>query len=170
MACVTRYWAIISLALLFSLPGTAQELEHRTITSNLEYRLTWGDLPRLLFGVEKAKNVEVTAGAEELLIVMPLRSRAAARTGRPPCTSSFGESRINHSRLGYISTDTELKPREAAWASGRFCITRSHFRTMTRIGCMKIWSGLFRSRWGPIRIRRRRLRRGIGSHCSPTKP
>ena len=62
-----RFSAVISLALLSSLAGRAQELEQHTIKSNLEYRLSRGDLPELTFGVEKPKNVEVIEGAEELL-------------------------------------------------------------------------------------------------------
>ncbi len=57
----------ISLALLSSVTGMAQEFEQHTITSNLQYRLTRGDLPKLSFGVERAKNVEVIEGGEELL-------------------------------------------------------------------------------------------------------
>jgi hypothetical protein len=57
----------ISLVLLSSLAGRAQQPEPRTITSNLQYRLTRGDLPSLSFGIETAKNVEVTGGGEELL-------------------------------------------------------------------------------------------------------
>lgn len=45
----------------------AQEPEQHTLKSNLEYRLTKGDLPKLSFGIEKPKNVEVTSGGEELL-------------------------------------------------------------------------------------------------------
>jgi hypothetical protein len=62
-----RFPVAISLALLSSLAGRAQQPEQRTITSNLEYRLTRGDLPELSFGVETAKNVEVIEGGEELL-------------------------------------------------------------------------------------------------------
>jgi hypothetical protein len=62
-----QFSAVISLALLSSLAGRAQELEQHTIKSNLEYRLTQGDLPKLTFGIEKPKNVEVIEGAEELL-------------------------------------------------------------------------------------------------------
>src|SRR5580704_14550946 len=58
--------AATSLALLFSLAGLAQDAEH-TLKSNVEYRLTRGDLPRLSFGAEKPKNVEVIEGSEELL-------------------------------------------------------------------------------------------------------
>jgi hypothetical protein len=57
----------ILLAVLSSLDGIAQQLEPRTIKSNLEYRLTRGDLPELSFGIERAKNVEVIEGGEELL-------------------------------------------------------------------------------------------------------
>jgi hypothetical protein len=53
--------------LLASLAGRAQEIGQHTIASNLEYRLTRGDLPKLALGVEKPKNVEVIAGGEELL-------------------------------------------------------------------------------------------------------
>jgi len=61
----------VSLGLLSSRPGLAQEqaqepVQH-TIKSNLQYRLTRGDLPELSLGIEKAKTVEVTAGGEELL-------------------------------------------------------------------------------------------------------
>jgi hypothetical protein len=59
--------AAISLAVLSSLPGMAQDLEPHTIKSNLEYRLSKGDLPKLSFGIEKPKNVEVVEGGEELL-------------------------------------------------------------------------------------------------------
>ena len=62
-----RLLAAISLVLLSSLAGMAQELEQHTIKSNLEYRLTRGDLPKLSFGVERPKNVEVLQGSEELL-------------------------------------------------------------------------------------------------------
>jgi len=66
VACM-RYSAAISLALLASLAGMAQELDQHTIKSNVEYRLSQGDLPKLTFGIEKPKNVEVTDGSEELL-------------------------------------------------------------------------------------------------------
>ncbi len=66
MACM-RCPAAISLALLSSLSGNAQELEQHTIKSNLEYRLSEGDLPQLTLGVEKPKNVEIIEGGEELL-------------------------------------------------------------------------------------------------------
>jgi hypothetical protein len=62
-----RCLAAVSVALLSSLAGLAQESVEHTITSNIQYRLTQGDLPKLSFGIEKAKNVEVTDGAEELL-------------------------------------------------------------------------------------------------------
>jgi hypothetical protein len=62
-----RFFGAISLALLSSLAGMAQELEPHTLKSNLEYRLTQGDLPQLSFGVERPKNVEVTEGSEALL-------------------------------------------------------------------------------------------------------
>ena len=62
-----RCSAAISLAMLFRLIGMAQEPESHTIKSNIEYRLTKGDLPKLSFGIEKAKNVEVIEGGEELL-------------------------------------------------------------------------------------------------------
>jgi len=62
-----RCSAVIALALLTSLPGRCQELEQHTITSNLEYRISRGDLPELSFGVEKPKYVEVVGGSEELL-------------------------------------------------------------------------------------------------------
>jgi len=62
-----RYPAAVSVALLSSLAGMAQEPEQHTIKSNLEYRLSRGDLPELTFGIEKPKNVEVTEGSEELL-------------------------------------------------------------------------------------------------------
>jgi hypothetical protein len=55
------------LALLFSLAGIAQELDPPTIKSNLEYRLTRGDLPKLTLGVDTSKNVEIIGGGEELL-------------------------------------------------------------------------------------------------------
>jgi hypothetical protein len=45
----------------------AQEPERHTIKSNIQYRLTKGDLPKLGFGIERAKNVEVIEGGEELL-------------------------------------------------------------------------------------------------------
>jgi hypothetical protein len=63
MRCSTA----VLLASLSGLAGRAQELEQHTLKSNLEYRLSKGDLPKLSLGVEKAKNVEVTAGSEELL-------------------------------------------------------------------------------------------------------
>jgi hypothetical protein len=53
--------------LLASLPGIAQDSNQRSIRSNLQYRLTKGDLPYLSFGVETPKNVEVIKGVEELL-------------------------------------------------------------------------------------------------------
>ena len=63
--------AALSLGLLSSLTGVvqgqAQELDDHTITSNIQYRLTRGDLPPLAFGIEKRKMVEVTRGGEELL-------------------------------------------------------------------------------------------------------
>jgi hypothetical protein len=62
-----RFLAVISLALLTSPAGTAQELEQHTIKSNLEYRLSRGDLPELTLGVEQPKSVEVIEGADELL-------------------------------------------------------------------------------------------------------
>ena len=46
---------------------TAQEPDQHTIKSNIEYRLSRGDLPQLSFGIEKPKNVEVIGGGEELL-------------------------------------------------------------------------------------------------------
>jgi hypothetical protein len=45
----------------------AQGSNQHSIRSNLQYRLTKGDLPDLSFGVEKPKNVEVSKGADELL-------------------------------------------------------------------------------------------------------
>ncbi len=62
-----RCSAALCLVLLSSLAGVAQELDQHTIKSNLQYRLTRGDLPKLTFGVEKPKNVEVIEGGEELL-------------------------------------------------------------------------------------------------------
>ncbi len=62
-----RFSAILSLGLLASLPGIAQDSNQHSIRSNLQYRLTKGDLPYLSFGVERPKNVEVIKGAEELL-------------------------------------------------------------------------------------------------------
>jgi hypothetical protein len=64
-----RYLAVISLALLSGPRGVAQDLEpeQHTIKSNIEYRLTRGDLPNLSFGIESAKYVEVIDGGEELL-------------------------------------------------------------------------------------------------------
>jgi hypothetical protein len=59
--------AVLSLALLSSVAGLAQELDQHTIKSNLEFRLTQGDLPKLSFGIETPKNVEVIEGGEELL-------------------------------------------------------------------------------------------------------
>lgn len=59
--------AATSLALLSSLAGMAQQIEQHTLKSNLEYRLTRGDLPKLSFGIERPKNVEVLDGGEELL-------------------------------------------------------------------------------------------------------
>jgi hypothetical protein len=52
--------------LISTLSAVAQEPEH-SIKSNLEYRMTKGDLPALSFGIEKPKAVQVTGGAEELL-------------------------------------------------------------------------------------------------------
>jgi hypothetical protein len=62
-----RCFAAVSLVLLSSVAGVAQELEQHSIKSNLQYRLTRGDLPKLSFGVAKPKNVEVIEGGEELL-------------------------------------------------------------------------------------------------------
>jgi hypothetical protein len=59
--------AAVSLGLLSSLAGAAQDPASHTIKSNIEYRLSRGDLPKLSFGTEKPKNVEVTGGGEELL-------------------------------------------------------------------------------------------------------
>jgi hypothetical protein len=63
--------AAISLGLLSGLTGLAQEtapdIAAHTIKSNIEYRLSRGDLPRLSFGTEKPKNIEVVGGGEELL-------------------------------------------------------------------------------------------------------
>src|SRR6266436_196145 len=54
-------------ALLLSVVcARAQDFEH-TIKSNLEYRMTKGDLPALSFGLERPKAVQVTEGAEALL-------------------------------------------------------------------------------------------------------
>jgi hypothetical protein len=47
-----RCSAVISVALLASVAGMAQELEPHTIKSNLQYRLADGDLPKLSFGRE----------------------------------------------------------------------------------------------------------------------
>jgi hypothetical protein len=68
-----RWSAAVSLGLLCGFPGLAQEQvqapeqDQHTIKSNIEYRLSRGDLPKLSFGVEKPKNVEVIGGGEELL-------------------------------------------------------------------------------------------------------
>jgi hypothetical protein len=62
-----RYFAATLLALLSSPAGWAQELDHHTIKSNVEYRLTRGDLPKLSLGLERPKDVEVIDGREELL-------------------------------------------------------------------------------------------------------
>lgn len=62
-----QHLAVLSVALLASLPGVAQEPEQHTITSNVQYRVDKGDLPKLSLGIEKPKNVEVIAGGEELL-------------------------------------------------------------------------------------------------------
>ena len=66
-----RCSSAISLVLLSSLNGLAQERpqdsDQHTIKSNIEYRLSRGDLPKLSFGVEKPKNVEVIGGGEALL-------------------------------------------------------------------------------------------------------
>lgn len=59
--------AVIILALLTGLAGMAQQPEEHTLKSNIQYRLTKGGLPKLSFGVEKAKNVEVVEGGEDLL-------------------------------------------------------------------------------------------------------
>ena len=59
--------AAVSVALLASLAGMAQEVAQHTIQSNVEYRLSGGDLPKLSFGVETPKNLEITGGGEELL-------------------------------------------------------------------------------------------------------
>ena len=58
--------AATTLALTLSLAGLAEDAEH-TLKSNVEYRLTQGDLPELSFGAEKRKNVEIIGGSEELL-------------------------------------------------------------------------------------------------------
>jgi hypothetical protein len=60
-------FAAISLTLLYSMARVAQEPEVHTIKSNIQYRLTKGDLPQLGFGMERAKNVEVIEGGENLL-------------------------------------------------------------------------------------------------------
>ena len=62
-----RYFVVILSGFLSSLPGVAQQPEPHTIKSNVQYRLTRGDLPDLTFGIEKPKNVEVIGGGEELL-------------------------------------------------------------------------------------------------------
>jgi len=63
--------AAVSLGLVCGLSGLAQEPEQpsdpHTIKSNIEYRLSRGDLPKLSFGFEKPKNVEVVGGGEDLL-------------------------------------------------------------------------------------------------------
>jgi len=63
--------AAISLGLLSALAGLAQERAPdpatHTIRSNIEFRLSRGDLPKLSFGAVKPKNVEVVGGGEELL-------------------------------------------------------------------------------------------------------
>jgi hypothetical protein len=59
--------AAISLALLYNLSQVAQQPERHTITSNIQYRVNQGGLPKLSFGIERAKNVEVIEGGEELL-------------------------------------------------------------------------------------------------------
>jgi len=59
--------AVVSLGLLSSLTGAAQVPASHTLKSNIEYRLSRGDLPKLSFGTEKPKNVEVLGGGEELL-------------------------------------------------------------------------------------------------------
>jgi len=50
-----------------SVPEPTQEVAQHTIKSNLEYRLSRGDLPEVSFGIQKRKNVEVLEGGEELL-------------------------------------------------------------------------------------------------------
>jgi hypothetical protein len=62
-----RYAAAITLVLTSSPAGWAQEAEQHTIKSNIEYRLSRGDLPKLKLGVERPKNVEVLEGSEQLL-------------------------------------------------------------------------------------------------------
>ena len=68
-----RCSAAVSLGLLCGLTGLAQEQvqspepDQHTIKSNIEYRLSRGDLPKLTFGIEKPKNVEVIGGVDELL-------------------------------------------------------------------------------------------------------
>lgn len=72
-----RCSAAVTLGLLCGLSGFAQEQvqapdpdhdqDQHTIKSNIEYRLSRGDLPKLSFGVEKPKYVEVIGGGEELL-------------------------------------------------------------------------------------------------------
>src|ERR1700692_1366749 len=70
-----RYFAVILLGLPSSRAGVAQQPEPHTIKSNIQYRLTRGDLPDLTFGVENPKNVEVIQGGEELLRALPERYR-----------------------------------------------------------------------------------------------
>jgi len=73
-----RCSAALALGLVCGLPGRAQEVpeqtqepsrdpDQHTLKSNIEYRLTRGDLPKLSFGIERPKNVEVVDGGEELL-------------------------------------------------------------------------------------------------------
>ena len=75
----------------------AQELEPRTIKSNLEYRLSKGDLPKLSFGVEKPKNVEVIEGSEELL--QDCLERFGDLVARPTSVSAGACSRRVHPKL-----------------------------------------------------------------------
>ncbi len=59
--------AAITLALLASVAGVAQQPQEHTITLNIQYRVNQGGLPKLGFGIERPRNVEVIEGGEELL-------------------------------------------------------------------------------------------------------
>jgi hypothetical protein len=154
-----RYSVAISLALLSSLDGAAQQLEEHTIKSNVEYRLTRGDLPKLSFGIEKAKNVEVTEGGEELLQSClndpvtwsqdPLLFRLAHT--HAASIQSCRENRSPSMHVIFLKTTGEP-----------FCITRARFRTTTKSGCMKISSDRFRCRLEYPQTRQSRLQGAFG--------
>ena len=132
----------------------APEQDQHTIKSNIEYRLSRGDLPKLSFGVEKPKNVEVVGGGEELLKSClsdtttwskdPLMFRLAHThaTEIQSCRENSSPSMhaiflkgaaMNPCRPGCIWTGMGLRPRKAGWSiSASSSITRSRFGPTTR--------------------------------------